>query len=96
MPLNANVSAAANAWTQVTANNAVAVTLSFPVIDSIVVMATVDTTPPSASSTAGLQLIDGTVASRRIVLAEAFPGLTAPVRLWVRPSQGISVFVSHD
>ncbi|KHQ50267.1 hypothetical protein [Mameliella alba] len=62
-------------------------------VDPVRVLATTDGTAPAASEAGGWSYLPGEADAR--TLADMFPGLTSPVRLWAKGRRGGYVMVSY-
>jgi hypothetical protein len=94
MAQNTDITLTAGAWTQLTnADAAGDITFQNKTGDAIWIKATVDATPPTT--------FDGSIryengdGEKVQTIAELFPGLTTPDRLWAWSHNGGKVAVSH-
>ena len=92
MPRNTTLPVPLETWTELTGGDATVVSFQNKGSMPIVVIATVDGTAPVAVDGYSYGAGDGEFS---MVLADAFPGLTSPVRLWAYSEWSSSVFVSH-
>lgn len=94
MAQNTDITLAAGAWTQLTdADAAGDITFQNKTGDAIWVKATVDaTTPTSFDGSIRYEPLEGEAGQ---TIAELFPGLTSPDRLWAWSHNGGKVAVSH-
>jgi hypothetical protein len=94
MAQNTDITVAAATWTQLTdADVAGDITFQNKTGDAIFVKATVDTTAPTNFNGAiRYENLEGETGQ---TIAELFPGLTSPDRLWAWSHPGGKVAVSH-
>ena len=94
MPQNTDIVLAAAAWTQLTdADVAGPITFQNKTGDVIWVKATTDTTAPT-NFNASVRY-EPNEGEKKSTIAELFPGLTSPDRLWAWSQGGGKVAVSH-
>lgn len=93
MAQNTTVTLTAGTWTQLTDADISALTFQNRSGYHMLVKATTDTTAPT--DTAGAIRYNPGQGERNVLLADLFPGLTAPVRIWALSDQAIEVAVSH-
>lgn len=94
MAQNTDVTVAASSWTQLTdADASGPVTFQNKTGDVIWIKATVNTTAPT--NFLGSIRYEPNEGEKKSTLAELFPGLTSPVRLWAWSQSGGRVVISH-
>jgi hypothetical protein len=93
MARNDDVTLTARQWTQITNDDAPAITFQNKGGYHALVKATVDTTAPTDFS--GAIRYNPGQGEKNALLDDLFPGLAAPVRLWAWSDEAITVFVSH-
>lgn len=93
MPQNTTVQVTTN-WTPLTDADVTSITFQNRGSLSMEVIATPNATAPLASDVG--VIYDGGQGEANRLLADLFPGVTAPRRLWARADSGTrQVFVSH-
>ena len=94
MAQNTTKTVAASTWVQLTNDDIAAATFQNNGSNAVFILATPDATDPTSTSGA-IRYNPGAGERSTVTLAQLFPGVTTPVRLFAYAPQGGQVLISH-